>query len=177
MIAQNAPLLIEIRQGNHTRTVPFESLAATLRLSSQTIRVALTRLLFESFDQDERASSPTREPTEGVRNEPHVTNVNVPKDINRKRYRERDVVVSGDSGDSVGGVLTAAFLAEALGDRVHLAAFEKLVAEHPETRLRAALSITLARPDGSIHRNRGAYFTGVLRVLAAREGPPSPFYA
>lgn len=172
MTVGDASLAIEIRLGHHARLVPVESLAATLRLPSATIRAALTRLLLSSLDPDARSNATVREPTEGVRHERSQTNVtDVPEDLSPERERYVGECEGGDVA------LDGAALARALGDGANRAALDALVQQHPRARLRAALSITLARPPGSIRQSRGAYFTGVLRVLAAREGTPPPFHA
>jgi hypothetical protein len=68
-------------------------------------------------------------------------------------------------------------LADALDDHAHLAALEALVAQHPASLLRTALTITLARPASSIQSTRGAYFTGVLRRLAGHAATPPTTHA
>lgn len=172
MTVDDTSLAVEIRLGHHARLVPVESLAATLRLPSATIRAALTRLLLSSLDPDERSAAAAREPTEGVGDERLQTNVtNVPRNISAEHERYVGECEGGDVA------LDGAALARALGDGANRAALDALVQQHSPERLQAALSITLARPPGSIRQSRGAYFTGVLRVLAAREGTPSPFHA
>lgn len=171
-------LVVELREGDCTRKVPVASLAAVLRLPSATIRTALARLLFESFDRD-LAGDPAvaREPTEGVGDERSETNVPDGSQPDNSPKRERDDGERGGSGEGGAAPLDANRLAVVLDDHANRAALAVLVAHHPEARLRAALTITLARPASSIRVTRGAYFTGVLKALAAREATPPSFHA
>lgn len=174
MTGSDGELVIEIREGDRARTVPVASLAAVFRLPSTTIRTALARLLFASSDRDAMSeSTPTREPTEGVRVGRSETDVSYGSQTDNSPRRERDDGERGGAGEG-GAPLDAADLAAALDDHAHLTALAALVAQHPAARLHAALTITLARPASSIRGTRGAYFTGVLRALAAREGAPAP---
>lgn len=168
----NPDIVLVIRQGNRMRTVPPASLAAVLRLQPAMIREALSRLLFELPGNEATvASSTTREPTEGVRDERSVTNV-PERDYSPKR--ERNVGEGRGLGEG-GDALDAKTLADLLADHANLPALEGLVARHPPDELRRALTITLSRPAVSIRTNRAAYLTGVLRALEARRGtPPHP---
>lgn len=170
MIDHDDKLDVVIRQGDRSRTVPPESLAAVLRLPSNTIRTALARLLFAYTDPDASSdSTAAREPTEGVGNGPsdqYVPNVSQPDNSPR---RERDGGECGGAGERGDSPLDATALAVALDDLPNLAALKLLVARHSAAHLRAALTITLACPPSSIRSTRGAYFTGVLRALAARD--------
>lgn len=175
MIATDTSLVVEIRLGDRSRTVPPESLAAALRLPPAMIRTSLARLLFAYFDRNANdTDSAPREPTEGVGDAPSETlgsDVSEQPDNSPRRDRS-DGERWGPTGASVQAHLDARALADALDDHAHLVALEALVAHHTAAHLRAALTITLARPPSSIQSTRGAYFTGVLRRLA--EGAPAP---
>ena len=179
MTEQEPTLDVVIRLGDRSRTVPPESLAAVLRLPSSSIRMSLARLLFASSDQcAESEPAATREPTEGVGNAPSETLVSdVPERPDNSPRRERcggERRGSGEGGESPPDAMT---LADALDDHAHLAALEALVAQHPASLLRTALTITLARPASSIQSTRGAYFTGVLRRLAGHAATPPTTHA
>ncbi len=177
MTDEEPTLDVVIRQGNRSRTVPPESLAAALRLPSVTIRTSLARLLFASFDPDTICDpAAPREPTEGVGNVGSETSVPNVSDPNKTwERRERNGGERGGLGERGESPLAAVGLAAALEDHAHLAALQALIAAYPADLVRAALTITLARPASNIRTTRGAYFTGVLRTLAARAGtPPHP---
>lgn len=176
MIDREDELDVVIRQGDRVRTVPVASLAAVLRLPSSTIRTSLARLLFASLDPDASGDvTDTREPTEGVGNERSETSVPDVSQPDNSPRRERDVGECGGAGERGEAALDVRALAATLDDLPNLAALEVLVRAHPPARLRHALTITLARPASAIRTTRGAYFTGVLRTLAAREGTPTSY--
>jgi len=110
-------LVVELRAGDQTRTVPVASLAAVLRLPTATIRTALARLLFASTDRDAPgAPSVLREPTEGVgdgRSDSFRSDV-PPKESSVKR--ERNVGESEGDPAPPGIALDAETLAAALDD-------------------------------------------------------------
>lgn len=169
-------LTITLRAGDHTRTVPPESIAAVLHLSPALVRTALAGLLFACLDpRDEPDSFAPGEPTEGVGND-EPNGPNDPKNRGSRTetdgtLRERnggDEEGAGEEGEAPLDAKTLAFL---LADFTHTDTFEALVARHPEALLRRALTITLARPPGSIRSTLGAYFTGLVALLARRESP------
>jgi hypothetical protein len=161
-------LAITLRAGDHTRSVPPESIAAVLHLSPALVRTALAGLLFACLDpRDEVDSLAPGEPTEGVGNdEPNVPNE--PKNNgSRNDGTKRDGGEEEGAGEE-GEPLDAKTLAFLLADFTHADTFDALVLRHPEALLRRALSITLSRPPGSIRSTPGAYFTGLVAVLARK---------
>ncbi len=171
MTNTDSALAITLRVRDHTRTVPPESIAAVLRLSPSLVRTALTGLLFASLDQrDELDSLVPGEPTEGVGND----ETNDPKYKGSRNENDGANRARGDeegAGEEGEARLDAKTLAVLLADFAHEDTFEALVARHPEALLRRALTITLSRPSGSIRSTPGAYFTGLVALLARREAP------
>lgn len=164
-------LAITLRAGDHTRTVPPESIAAALRLPPALVRTALAGLLFASLDRRvEPDSLAPGEPTEGVGND----ETNGPNDPKTKGSRNENDGTKRDGGEEEGTgeegepPLDAKTLAFLLADFTHADTFEALLARYPEALLRRALSITLSRPSGSIRSTPGAYFTGLVATLAQK---------
>lgn len=174
---------VEVLLGQHGvfRRVPLASLAAVTQVPLTTLRESCSRLLLSLLTGDD-TDAPHRlgKPTEGVgtkrteRLEPDEIQRENERDEPNKPTPKRNEPEGVGLGEGGATGLDALTLATLLDDLPHRRTYEAIVARHTPEDIAQALSITLARPPGTIRTTRGAYFNGLLGTLAARGGAANP---
>lgn len=177
---------IELRLATRRTTLSIHDLATQLRLPVTELRGALLTILLASRPHAEVVfpyptstehtfSAPEGEPTEGE--ERTRRNERTRPDIyfeTKRSFVARETTVIHTQPDFAHQLATALDNIEALTTYRHLAE------QHPFELLTRALGITLRAPRERIRGTRGAYFMGVVAVLAktspsayARSSSPS----
>ncbi len=161
---------IVVRLGSVERRVPLVALAAIVRVPTSTLRDAFASFLFAGSDGVDAA--PDAVPVVGGRGERFISIVSF-----HERERSLQKIVStkgggaGEENTNRPATLTAEQLAAALDDWPSIGHLRQLVAHHAPALLEDALRRTLAVDRDRIRKTRGAYFTGVVRALAAGSPP------
>lgn len=170
---------VEVLLGQHGvfRRVPLASLAAVTQVPLTTLRESCSRLLLSLLTGDD-TDAPHRlgEPTEGVgtkrteRLEPDESQKEIKRNEPNEPTPKRNEPEGVGLGEGGATALDAMTLATLLDDLPRRRTYEAIVARHTPEDIAHALSITLARPPGTIRTTRGAYFNGLVGTFAARGG-------